>query len=105
MKGNLMRPFLITTLLSLLLSTSVGAQSRSVPCGDRNDLVKTLQEKYSENVVVRALVGGNQMMEILASPGGSYTVMMTKPDGTSCLVSNGENLRILEPNRLKGPEL
>ena len=99
-----MRFLLITVSLIFLLSTAVRAQNRLI-CGDRDNIVKTLNEKYSEFVVGRGFGNNNQMIEIFASENGSYTILTTKPEGYSCLISGGENWRSIIPEKpMDGPK-
>ena len=44
------------------------------------------------------LTSTGSMLEVLTSPaGGSWTVIMTMPNGVSCLVAAGENWESVKP--------
>jgi hypothetical protein len=67
---------------------SASAQSQ---CGPRQELVKNLGEKYKESPVGRGLTQPGQVLELFASQSGSWTMVVTTPNGTSCLIASGEN--------------
>lgn len=62
-------------------------------CGLRDSLVEQLRNKYSEELTVGGLqdAGGVQsVMEIWASDEtGTYTVLVSAPNGISCVVAAG----------------
>lgn len=70
----------------------VAADARAEPsaCGDRAKLVDKLAERYAEVPVSRGLTRHGAVLEVFASPNGSFTVILTRPDGVSCLVATGE---------------
>ncbi len=41
------------------------------------------------------------MIEVLASPSGGFTIILTQPNGLSCVMAAGENWETL-PKRLAG---
>ncbi len=50
------------------------------------------------------LAATTQLMEIYASPKGSWSLIVTLADGTTCLVASGQNFEILsEPLALNDP--
>ena len=61
-------------------------------CGDRSQFVKMLGEKYSEAPVSMGLASNGNVIEVFSTVGGtSWTLLMTMPDGRSCLVATGES--------------
>ena len=68
------------------------ASAQVARCMPRADLVEKLQTNYSERMVGGGLQTSTQLLEIWSSDQtGSFTVFITRPDGTSCLVSSGQN--------------
>jgi len=66
-------------------------QSR-VACMNRDALTETLTTRYSESLTGGGLQNPSQLLEIWSSPEtGSFTVFITRPDGTSCVVASGQN--------------
>jgi len=76
---------------AILLSTlSPEAQTRK--CGKRSSVIKVLIEKYKETPRALGLSSANKIaMEIYASEKGSWTVMMTMTNGTTCIMAAGHS--------------
>lgn len=61
-------------------------------CMPRADLVQKLQSSYDERLVGGGLQNPTQILEVWSSEKtGSFTVFITRVDGTSCLISTGQN--------------
>jgi len=74
------------TVLHFALVGMARAQSN---CGERGYIVEQLQAKYGETR--RSLgISGPNVVEVWASDGGSFTVLLTSPAGLSCLIAAGE---------------
>lgn len=88
MYKQLMRLALIFGLV--VSATAVAAQA---PCGQRDTLIQRLESKYNEHFAAGGLqtVNANQaMLEIWTSEEtGTFTILMTKPSGVSCIVAAG----------------
>jgi hypothetical protein len=56
-----------------------------------------LFDRYNEKRIALALTSGGQLLEILVSPKGSWTIIITQPNGPSCLVSSGDNWQSILP--------
>lgn len=68
------------------------AMAQTVRCMPRDALVEKLQTGYDERLIGGGLQNSTQLLEIWSSDKtGSFTVFITRPDGTSCLVSSGHN--------------
>lgn len=77
---------------------SGAAFGQSYVCGERDRMVETLKRKYDELPVSFAVVTNGNLLEVLTSQDGeTWSLIVTKPDGTACLLSTGENWRKLEP--------
>ena len=75
------------------------AQGQQRLCGEREKVLTTLEKKYAEVPVSIGLASNGTVIEILASDKGSFTILTTRPDGVTCLVSAGNNWQDL--NRRK----
>ena len=66
------------------------AQART--CGERAKLVERLQTGFGETRTGAGMSGGNSIIEVFASEeNGTWTIIVTKPSGQSCLVAAGDN--------------
>lgn len=82
------------SLLMLVETPYAEAQDRTAPaatpCAARKDIVAKLAERYGETLQSIGLNRDNGLMEVYASEKtGSWTILLTKPDGVACLVASG----------------
>jgi hypothetical protein len=93
------------TMNQTLLALSLGfggvilathAAFAQAQCGQRAALVAHLAERYGETPRVAGL-SQNAVMEVFASAEtGSWTIAVTTPDGTMCLVAAGQGFETLD---------
>ena len=89
-------------LLSLLLvgwliaPTVAGAGAL---CGERAKLAEVLEARHAELPVSMGLSSNGAIIEVFASPSGSWTIIVTRPGGMSCLVAAGDNWEDLAKHR------
>ncbi len=72
-------------------------------CGDREKAIASLEKEYSEKPVSMGLASNGAVIEVFASESGSFTIIMTHPNGVSCMIAAGENWENL-PEKLAGDE-
>lgn len=76
-------------ILALVLAMPAFAQS----CANREDVIAKLQDSYGEHLAFRGLQksrGAQTILEVwVSTETGSFTVLQTRPDGISCIVSAG----------------
>ena len=91
--GNDSPPFLI---LALLLAPSLAfAQSACLPRGKMMDL---LDGRYSEQPISAGLGTGGRLIEVFATAdGGTWTMVMSTPDGVTCVIAAGLEWQDVEP--------
>ena len=80
--------YLLAGLVTLTAPTVTAAT-----CASRDDVVSRLQSKFSEQLTVGGLQQARNslsMLEIWASDEtGTYTVLLTDPNGISCILAAG----------------
>ncbi len=74
------------------------------PCGPHGDVAKHLGSGFSENPVSMGLASNGTVIEVFASSSGTFTILMTRPDGITCLMAAGENWEEL-PKRITGAKI
>ncbi len=79
----------IVTAVAVVTALALPASAQSV-CGERNKFLNHLSSGYSEAPVAMGLVSNGSILEVLASKDGSWTIIVTRPDGMSCVVAAGE---------------
>ena len=76
--------------LALIANTAV-AQPQ---CNDRKQVLDLLAQKYKEAPVASGVTNNGGLVEVLTdAKGGTWTIIVTTPQGVSCLVAAGEGWR------------
>ncbi len=72
-----------------LMSVTGPAMGQGQRCGSYEMVTTHLAQRRGEGVVWRGLTSGN-LVELFAAAAGSWTLVVTHPDGLACLVAAGE---------------
>jgi hypothetical protein len=67
------------------------ASSAENVCGKRDDIVSRLENGYQEFNSALGMSTNGGLVELYTSDKGTWTLMLTQPDGVSCLIAAGEN--------------
>lgn len=59
-------------------------------CSERSTFLDRLSHLYAEKPVALGLLSGGNVLEVLASKDGSWTILVTRPNGDACIVAAGE---------------
>ncbi len=78
-------------LLILLGALANSANAAQRVCGGRDSVSEKLQASYDEQPTAIGLASSGSVLEIFTSPTGTWTIVMTQPDGVSCLMAVGEH--------------
>lgn len=81
-------------VLAALLAGSAAqpVQAQGAVCAARDDVVERLRQKYGESRRGIGLLQDQRVVEIWTSEkSGSWTIVVTLPDGSTCLLAAGEN--------------
>jgi|TARA_R110000823_G_scaffold162221_1_gene293991 hypothetical protein len=85
--------FGVASVLVMLfgIASTARSQSSTLSCAQRENIVARLADKYNERQVAGGVeAGGVRLIEIFASPGGSFTILLTYGNGISCVASSGK---------------
>ncbi len=100
MKRALMPALVLSTLDGIALPAAPAAAQ--MVCGKRVDIIRQLGEKYGETRRAMGLADGRGVVELYASEEtGSWTILITSPQGTACLMAAGQAFQI-EPVKAAG---
>lgn len=81
----------VSTIL-FMLGLNQASATQQPACTKRTDVVKHLANKYSEAPVAIGLANNGGVIEVLSSKeGSSWTIIITMPNGTACMIAAGEN--------------
>ncbi|SFO98355.1 hypothetical protein [Tranquillimonas alkanivorans] len=86
---------------ALALAALPFAASAQSFCAERATVVERLNETYGESFAGGGLRNSSSVIEVWsAGADGTWTILMTRPDGISCIVAAGTNWRdelLVEP--------
>lgn len=80
----------LLSFVGLLTVAGLPAAAQAPQCGARDAVLERLSDKYGEQPVSIGVTATGSLLEILASPEGSWTIVVTVPGGPTCLVSSGD---------------
>ncbi len=81
------------------LGAHAQTQSETLLCDRRAKIIGGLAEKYREAPVAIGVTSTGSMVEVLTTgDGGTWTIIVSNPNGTSCLIAAGEGWRALRFN-------
>jgi hypothetical protein len=80
----------------LLGAVAVGhpaaADQTPTACGPHTDVIKALGDRFHETQSATALTSAGTLLEVLtANDGATWTIIVSRPDGLSCVVAAGQN--------------
>ncbi len=65
-----------------------------VPCGQRDKVVERLAVKYKEAPIATGVSSNGSLIEVLSThDGDTWTLIVSSPDGNSCLIGSGQGWR------------
>lgn len=84
----------VLVAMSLIL-VPIAAQANS--CGERDRILNVLSSKYHELPVGMGITSDGKFIEVVASEEGTWTILVTVPNGPTCPVAVGEAWRKVAP--------
>lgn len=85
MLRSLMPPMVVS-----LVVLSAGQAVATEVCHDREAIIGHLAKKYDEQTTAVGLTTSGKVMEITASPDGTWTLLVTSTDGQACVLGYGK---------------
>jgi hypothetical protein len=81
------------------------AMAGQMACSARDDVLTQLGSKYKEAPSAIGLANNGGLIEVLTSDDGStWTIILSMPNGTSCLLAAGEDWQAVE-RIAQGPQI
>ncbi|WP_119387834.1 hypothetical protein [Taklimakanibacter lacteus] len=62
-----------------------------LPCAPREEIITQLVERYEEAPEANGVTAQGLLLEVFVSEGRSWTIILTTPQGLSCVAAVGEN--------------
>ena len=60
-------------------------------CGPHKEIVKALAKKYREAPKAIGTVNQTKVVEVYVSAAGSWTILLTGANGSTCIIAAGQN--------------
>ena len=95
---------LFTSAVAMLLSVPVQAQQQQRPCAKRADCLNHRSDNYKEAPVAMGLTANGGLLEVVASEDGSWTIIVTMPNGMSCGVASGMSWETTAEMKISDPD-
>jgi len=82
--------FFIIVVAGIIFSPICASAAERLPCGERAKIVEVLKAKHKEVGQARGLMTNTQLVEVFVSPSKSWTILVSFPNGSSCIMAAGE---------------
>ena len=91
------KPAVLVAIAAALFLGASGALAQSQQCDQRQKVLGHLAQKYQEMPVAVGVTSSGGLVEVLSTgDGDTWTIIVSQPNGMSCLVAAGEGWRTLE---------
>ena len=97
----------ILSALILIIGSSLFAPAASAQpvCGAHRTVSDNLKKSYAEAPVSMGVTMGGGVIEVYASAEGTWTLVITQPNGMSCLIAAGQDWEELpKPEMISGAQ-
>jgi hypothetical protein len=91
-----LRYSILFPILAIVAPLAIAPASAQTQCGPRQEVVKSLGDRFKEAPVGMGMTQPGQVLELFASKTGSWTMVITNADGRSCLLAAGENWDMIQ---------
>lgn len=96
----MLKALAVTTATWMIVSGSSTASAGQHPCQDRSKVLEKLARDYKETTIAIGMAANGGVLEVLTTEDGAdtrtFTIIVTMPDGKSCLLATGENFEVFE---------
>ena len=84
-----------TAAVALISAAGCDVAEAGAACGDRAQMLEQLGSKYGEQPQAIGLTADGGVLEILASPKGGWTILVSYPKRPTCVVAVGSAFEML----------
>ncbi len=82
---------LVAVAVALALVAFAGAAPAQMLCGRTDAVIARLAGRFGEAPKAIGSIGRDRFMQVYVAETGSWTILMTMNDGTSCILAAGED--------------
>ena len=95
--------FVVLAAALAMIAAPALAQQQT-PCGDRDEMLAQLKQKFKESPAGFGMTGNGAVMELMTSDNGSWTLILSFPTGRSCLIATGEGWELWNVKKVAGKD-
>jgi hypothetical protein len=88
--------FTTLALVGSSLVSPAGAETARPVCGERTEILKRLEQRHHEKPQALGLSADGGVLEVLVSPEGGWTILVTYPKKPTCVVAVGQAWQMLQ---------
>ena len=89
--ARLYRRHALSGLVAALVLLIPSFAESQLPCASRDEIVAQLTERFKETPEASGVTAQGLLIEVFVSETHSFTVLLTTPQGLSCVAVVGEN--------------
>ena len=86
----------VVLLVAAILGSTPSVAFAQTVCGPRTAVLERLKSLYDEVPVSVGLGNDGGVVEVVASRAGTFSIVVTRPDGLSCLLATGRDWEPLQ---------
>jgi hypothetical protein len=86
----MLRTIFVSTLAAFVFALNVPAANAQTICGQRAKFLEHLAKNHNEAPTSIGITNSGQVLEVLSSKDGGWTIILTHPNGVTCLMASGE---------------
>ena len=90
----------IVAAMAAVIGLAAGgqAQAQQRPCQERSAVLAKLAKDFEETPVAIGMAANGGVLEVLAATAdaNTFTIIVTMPNGVSCLLASGRHFEMLE---------
>ena len=96
-----MKKLLVSTVAVVAISAAMIQSSHSTTvCSSRTTFLEELGAQHREHPIAMGLAANGSVLEVLASQEGTWTILITSPNGTSCVIAVGDSWEALKVKKV-----
>ncbi len=99
----MLRTIAISIVAAFVFALNVSAANAQMICGERAKFIDHLAKAHKEAPSSIGMTSSGQVIEVLTSAKGSWSIIITQPNGKSCLVATGEAWEAVKQQVALGP--
>ncbi len=88
--------YVVVLAMLTLVAFGYGSAYAQTNCDVRKSLIAKLDTGFDEQPIAVGLASTGNVVELLVSSDGTWTIMVTKPNGIACIAAVGEEWQELE---------